>query len=247
MHDNKDHLILADEIKSIADLKSHIEKHHGVPSDTQIIVTHNFIADNEWNPVRDRIELLPGEWKMYKKISPNESVAVTVSPRLIVTGCLPDSVFQISSEKSVFDLKLMIDKELGVPPHRQILTTMTVFMKNEHPLRDYIVARSLKIQLDEIPVTDSDAMKVRIHGKGVFWDLLKVDKYDTVYALHGYVRRKGIASGHDFYVTCEDGLRLAGTSSLEELGITNGAHLYLVSGNGSGTDSSSDNNVVADE
>ncbi|KAF5191443.1 hypothetical protein FRX31_018970 [Thalictrum thalictroides] len=80
--------------------------------------------------------------QLYKKIPPNESIIIVVAPELIEEGHLPDHLFLMSSEKSVYDLKLMMDKQFSVPQARQLLKTMDINAKDELALRDYIIKGS---------------------------------------------------------------------------------------------------------
>ncbi|KAF5193105.1 hypothetical protein FRX31_017309 [Thalictrum thalictroides] len=130
---------VGNDVKTVKDLKSHFEKAHGFPSDDQIIVRQNEIL---YDAIRlDLLGVRVGEMELYRKISPDESVAVKISPELVEGGRLPDLVLSITGGKCVSDLKLMIQKELGVPPSRQYLTSMKIEMKNELPLREYIAEK----------------------------------------------------------------------------------------------------------
>ncbi|KAF5176713.1 hypothetical protein FRX31_033703 [Thalictrum thalictroides] len=143
--DDKVRVIDTTEIKTVMDLKSHIEKQHGIPSDDQIFVRQNEILYDVI--LLEFLGLLPGELQLYKKISPGKSIAVEVSPELVEGKRLPDLVLGITSDMSVSDLKLMIVKELGVRPHCQNLMCMGVKMKNSLLLREYIVEKPPKFFL----------------------------------------------------------------------------------------------------
>ncbi|KAF5193104.1 hypothetical protein FRX31_017308 [Thalictrum thalictroides] len=132
---------------TIKDLKAYFEQEQGIPADEQMFVRENEILYDAI--LLELLEVLPGKMQLYQKISPDESIAVEISPELLEGGRLPDLVLTITGGKCVSDLKLMIQKELGVPPARQYLTSMGIKMNDELPLCEYIAVRPPKFFLKE--------------------------------------------------------------------------------------------------
>nr|DAD29881.1 TPA_asm: hypothetical protein HUJ06_031349 [Nelumbo nucifera] len=156
-----------------------------------------------------------------------------LSPRIItVTAHTVYGVFsiEISTVDTVFTLKKMIDERVGMSPWRQSLSTQGAPMSNHWKLERYAISTTLTVFVAEnLPNPRWNvAINVEVRSSTGQSMVLNVEKYDSVYTLHGLIRRAGLADeGRDFHLEYA-GRQLDGTMDIISYEIESGETVTLI-------------------
>ncbi|KAF5196549.1 hypothetical protein FRX31_013864 [Thalictrum thalictroides] len=239
--------VIDEEILTVGELQFYIEQYYGIPIKHQILIYNKEALLYNRKRLDEVVATIAedNEFKVYTKFTPqNVSIHVLLKSEKWF-------YINIHSQRSVIDLKKLIDVKYGLSPHRQKLT----MGKSSKPMAEWNILDEQLIQdpekgspeilLEEIPIVDNQKLCINVEkGKGgIVFDKMVVGKSDTIYTLHGMVRRAGIASGHNFYFQWGE-KRLLGTDSFAYCGIPDMTTLLLVApdGDGDGPDNNEDDN-----
>ncbi|KAL5710049.1 hypothetical protein ACHQM5_020659 [Ranunculus cassubicifolius] len=211
------------DVKTIGELKSYIAKKHGIPIRDQIIVHNDMLMHYNGRYLLDLLE-----------ITQNFSVYTKKPPRNIQLDIFIPQTKQVlrleaDTDETILRLKMVIDEIWGLSPHRQRLSMSrpsSELMMEADTLDEYILRGKPQFVLRRIDIDQEQILDIylEIRGKLV---RVTVENSDTIYTLHGEARRKGLASGHDFYLVW-DGKRLSGHSTFAWYGITNASTVHLI-------------------
>nr|DAD29882.1 TPA_asm: hypothetical protein HUJ06_031350 [Nelumbo nucifera] len=148
------------------------------------------------------------EMKLHRKIRP-QVITITVH-----TG-YETLYLDISSFDSVSGLKRMIDEKVGIAPHRQNLTTLGATMYDQWTLDLYAISTTPTVFVKETPRNPEWSLDITVEVPSDRESMvINLEKFDTVYTLHGMIRRAGLAEeGRGFHLECA-GRRLDGTMTM---------------------------------
>ncbi|KAF5201951.1 hypothetical protein FRX31_008464 [Thalictrum thalictroides] len=220
--------VIVGEMLTVGELKFHIEQHYGIPINNQILEYNNkaLLYDGKQLDEVLAINAEDDEFKVYTKFPP-KNVSI-----LVFFNTDQGFYMNIHSQSYVMQLKMLIDEKYGLSPHRQKLAmgNSSEPMPEWEKLDEHLIKDPEKevpaIRLEEIPIDEEQKLCIGVEKGGFVYDMV-VGNSDTIYTLHGMVRRAGIASGHKFYFQWGE-KRLLGPDNFAYYGIPDKSSLVLV-------------------
>ncbi|KAF5201954.1 hypothetical protein FRX31_008467 [Thalictrum thalictroides] len=234
--------VIDEEILTVGNLQFYIEQYYGIPIKNQILIYNKEALLYNGKRLDEVVatNAEDNEFKVYTKFPPqNVSIVVLLKRQ-------QGFYINIHSQSSVMKLKMLIDEKYGLSPHRQKLTmgNSSEPMPEWDNLDEHLIKDPEKevpeINLEEIPIDNEQKLCIGVK-KGRFVYNMVVEYSDTIYTLHGMVRRAGITYGDKFYFQWGE-KRLLGTDYFTYCGIPDMSTLLLVVPDDDNNDDDPDNN-----